>query len=511
MQEQVGSGVAVLDFDGDGRMDVYLVQCGGKSSGAKNQLYHQEADGTFRNVSEASGADLEGEGMGAFAGDVNNDGRPDLLVTEFGAARLLLCVGAGRFREVTPSSGIDNTRWATAASFLDYDRDGWLDIVVVNYLDYSPAQPCKDAAGKPEYCGPDNFAGTVTRLFHNRGKAGMGGRMFEDVTVASGLAAAPGPGLGVVCMDFDGDRWPDIFVADDGRANRLFMNRHDGTFREEASIRGIAFNAMGGTAGNMGVAPGDVDGDGMADLFVTHLVKEQHALWVQGPRGLFQDRTAALGLHQSSWRGTGFGALLADLDLDGHPDLMWVNGAVRRSHRAEPKHPRLSPEWHAYAQRYQVFAHREGRFQDISESNPDFSGMGLVGRGLALADFDNDGAPDLLSTSTAGPAQLFRNIAPRNGHWLKLRLLDTGAGGRDAIGAEVLIETGAQRHWRCLQPSSSYLTSNDPHLFFGLGKSARADRIRVSWPDGSESVYEDVPADQTLVLRKAAPAARALP
>jgi enediyne biosynthesis protein E4 len=378
--------------------------------------------------------------MGATVGDVNNDGRPDVLVAEYGAARLFLNRGQGKFTEETGIAGIANTHWATAASFFDYDRDGWLDLVVGNYLDYSPNHKCYDAKGTLEYCGPQNFPGTVTRLFHNLGsKAPAGQVRFEDVTVPSGIIRASGPNLGVLCADFDGDRWPDIFLADDGKPNRLFMNRHDGTFQEEATPRGLAYNSMGATAGNMGVAVGDVDGDGMFDLFVTHLAQEQHSLWRQEPRGLFLDQTAKFGLANPAWRGTGFGTVLADFNQDGHLDLAYVNGLVHRPAipSSLPLVEGLSPFWAPYAQRYQIFLNDgQGRFRDVTESNPAFSGRAAVGRGLACGDFDNDGALDLLATSAGGPAQLFHNVCSQRGHWLMLRIIDPALGGRDAYGAK---------------------------------------------------------------------------
>jgi hypothetical protein len=320
MPESIGSGGALFDFDNDGRLDIYLVHCVPPESNSANRLFHQEPDGHFRDVSQGSGLDVTGFGMGVAVGDVNNDGRPDVLLTEYGRTRLFLNRGGGKFSDVTATAGIENTRWATSASFFDYDRDGWLDLVIANYVDYSPTQKCPDSRGALEYCGPEKMAGTVTRLFRNLGRKPATPQLpkqdprnesveavrFEDVTVTSGLARKPGPALGVFCADFDGDRWPDIFVADDSQPNRLFINQRNGKFTEEAALRGLAHNALGGTAANMGIAPGDVNGDGLFDLFVTHLISEQPALWKQGPRGLFQDAAATMGLCTPSWRGTGF-------------------------------------------------------------------------------------------------------------------------------------------------------------------------------------------------------------
>lgn len=503
MWEQMASGGALLDIDNDGRLDLYLVHCGGTSSTSRNQLFRQDPDGTYRNVSEGSGLEVTGLGMGAIAGDVNNDGRPDVVLTEYGGTRLFLNQGNGRFSEIPRDDALDNPRWATAASFLDYDRDGWLDLVVVNYLDYDPARDCRDHTGAPEYCGPQDFPGTASRLFRNRGRQADGRARFEDVSVSSGLARAIGPGLGVWCADFDGDRWPDIFITDDGKPNRLFINRRDGTFSNEAAPRGIAYNAMGGTAGNMGIAPGDVDSDGLFDLVVTHLTHEQHAVWMQGPRGLFQDRVADVGLVRPRWRGTGFGTVLADLDLDGALDLAIVNGRVLRGTAAGPRLEGLHPLWHPYAERYQVFRNDgQGRLLDVSEANPDFSGRAGVGRGLAMGDLDNDGDLDLVATCTGGPTQVFRNVAPRQGHWLTLRATLPELGDRDAIGAEITVVAGGRTFWRLIQPSSSFLVSHDPRAHFGLGPAARVESIRILWPDGVEEEFPGVPSDQHLALRR---------
>src|SRR5438034_2332005 len=413
--------------------------------------------------------------MGVAVGDLNNDGLPEVLLTEYGNTRLFLNRGAGRFEEVTRSAGIENTRWATAAAFLDYDRDGWLDLVVVNYLDYSETVKCYDTRGKPEFCGPQGMQGTATRLFHNLGAGKDGSIRFEDVSVVSGLAKKTGPGLGVLCADFDGDHWPDLFIADDGMPNRLFINQRNGTFTEEAAQRGIAYNAFGSAVANMGIAFGDVDGDGFFDVFIPHVSWEQHALWKQGPAGLFQDQTTAMGLANLGQRGTGFGAVLADFDLDGALDLAFVNGRIKRASdsvadAAQSLLPGLDPFWRSYAQRNQLFINDgTGRFREISEANPAFCGHAAVGRGLACGDIDNDGALDLLIINAGAPAQLVRNVAPKRGHWVLVRAIDPGLGGRDAYGAEITVRAGARRWWRLVQPGYSFLVSNDPRVHFGLG------------------------------------------
>ena len=503
LPEQYGSGCAFLDFDNDNRLDIYLVHGAGTNSLSKNQLFQQQQDGTFRNVSDGSGLDVRGCFMGVTVGDINNDSLPDVLLTEYRGARLFLNKNGGKFQDITVAAGIENSRWSTTAAFFDYDRDGWLDLVIGNYLDYNPTLKCHDATGALEFCGPHNFPGTVARLFRNQGVQGGGSVTFADVTLISGLTRASNPALGVLCADFDGDRWPDIFFTDDGRPNRLFMNRRDGTFAEEAALRGLAYNGMGQTAANMGIALGDVNSDGLFDLFVTHLASEQHTLWVQGPRGLFMDQTASFGLVNPAWRGEAFGDVLADFDHDGWPDLALVNGRIKRGFDPAPRLEGLDAFWHPYAQRYQLFLHDgRNRFLDISLANPDFCGRAGVGRGLACGDIDNDGDLDLLASCTGGPAQLFQNVAEKRGHWLMIRAVDPSLGGRDAYGAELFVQAGEQRWWRLVQPCLSYMAAHDPRVHVGLGAAESVRSIQVLWPDGTEETFPGGPADRHIILRK---------
>ncbi len=505
----IGSGAALFDYDNDGQLDIYLIHNAGPASKSTNRLFHQEKDGRFRDVSAGSGLDIAGYGMGAAVGDINNDGWPDLLVTQYGGSRLFLNNGNGTFTEVTHESGLDLVLWGASACFFDYDRDGWLDLVLVHYVDYGAGRPCLDIVGRSEYCPPQVFPGTVTKLFLNRGRSPSDKKTsvhFEDVTVPSGLAKRPGPGLGVVCADFDGDGWPDILIANDRQANCLWINRRDGTFQEEGLSRGIAYNAEGQAQANMGVALGDVDGDGRFDVFITHLTEETHTLWRQTGPGLFQDRTVAAGLAASHWRGTGFGTVMADFNQDGAPDLAVVNGRIQHS----PPSPtttaedraRLGPFWIEYAERNQLFLNDgRGGFEDVSLANAPFSGVLGVFRGLAYGDIDGDGAVDLLVTSIDGPARLYLNVAPNRGHWLLVRVFDPAL-RRDAYGAEVTAIAGKQR-WKCwANPGSSYLCSNDPRFHFGLGETAQVDAFEVLWPDGTHERFDGCAADQAVELRK---------
>ena len=447
MPEIMGSGCALFDFDNDGRLDVYLVQNGGPG-GPRNQLLHQETDGTFKNVSVGSGVDVAGWGMGVAVADVNNDGYPDLLLTEYGRLRLFLNHGDGTFQDVTVEAGLegadssegaigpphaDSTRgplpWYTSAAFFDYDRDGWLDLVVTQYVAYDPGRVCTDEHGRLDYCGPSLFPGLVTRIFYNLGTSRHSTSKasaiphFEDVTARSGLSAAPGPGLGVICRDFDGDGWPDILVANDGKPNQLWINRHDATFVDEAASRGLSASALGQVQANMGIAVGDVNGDGRFDVFIPHLTEEPGALWMQTRRGFFAESAAARGL--ASRGATGFGAVLADFTNTGSLGLAVANGRVVRpapSATFDTASTSLAPYWRPYAERNALFANDgTGHFHDLSSSNPDFCAIPNVGRALAQGDIDNDGGVDLLLTTAGGEARLLRNVAAGRGHWLLVR------------------------------------------------------------------------------------------
>jgi hypothetical protein len=506
MPQQVGSGAALFDFDRDGRLDIYLLQNGGPK-GACSRLYRQMPNRTFKEVAN-SGLEIAGFNMGVCVGDVNNDGWPDVLVTQYDGIKLFLNRGDGRtFKDVTEQAGLHNPSWGASAAFFDYDRDGWLDLVVINYVDYDPTWPCKGDGGRQDYCAPKTFKGRVSRLFHNLGgreanneKSCLREIDFQDVTEKSGLGRLPGPGLGVMCYDFDGDGWPDILVANDGQANRLWINRHDGIFQEEAVRRGVAYNGMAQAQAGMGVALGDVDRDGLLDLFITHLPGEGNTLWRQGPRGLYRDSSSAASLVNTAWRATGFGTLLMDMDHDGHLDLAIANGSVRA--RANIKDDSLGPFWSAYGERNQLFHNRGGgQFEDISEENAPFCGAMNVARGLVRGDIDGDGAQDVLLTTIVGRARLFRNVAPKKGHWLEVRAFDP-LWKRDALGSEVSVSAGDRTCVSWLHPAESYLCSSEPVAHFGLGDAENVRRIEVVWPDGKRESFPGVSVDQRITLNR---------
>jgi enediyne biosynthesis protein E4 len=453
-------------------------------------------------------------------GDINNDGRPDVVVTRYdpqeGGVKLFLNNGNGTFTDITNDAGLSNPSWATSAAFFDYDRDGWLDLIVVNYLDYDPTWPCWGPQGSQDYCVPKTFPSRVSRLFHNLGVSLKGERRdagprglgtwkgFADVSDHSGLGRLPGPGLALVCADFDGDDWPDIFIANDGKPNHLWINQKNGRFREEALVRGLAYHGMGQAQAGMGIAWGDVDGDGLLDVFVTHLPEEANTLWRQGPPGNYADQSVTAGFLKSSARGTGFGTVFVDFDHDGALDLAVVNGHVLAL--AKVKEWSLGPFWSSYGDHNQVFrGDGHGHFENLSPHNKVFCGQLNVARALAHGDIDGDGAVDLLVTTIGGRARLFKNVAPNRGHWLQVRAFDPAL-HRDALGAVVRLRAGGKSLVSSLHSADSYLSSSEPIAHFGLGTVNRVDAVEIVWPDGSHEIFDNhrkgYDADRQLQLRK---------
>jgi len=529
--EIMGPGAAFLDFDQDGKLDCYLINSGAlqqvdnpPADVPANRLYRQQQDGRFIDVTSKAGLDDRGFGMGVAIGDINNDGYPDVYVTNYGPDRLYLNQRDGTFVDVSAKAGIDNDRWSASACFLDYDRDGWLDLFVTNYVDYQPYQPCYDAGGRLDYCNPALFPGTADKLYRNQSAEmvdpapdarDVDDVKFTDVSVPTGVADKAGAGLGVVSGDFNGDLWPDLYVANDGHANFAWVNQRDGTFREEAVLLGVAYDALGRGQGSMGIAVADINADSNLDLLVTHLEGESNALYATGATAGFQELSRDFGLADMSFPLTGFGVAFLDIEHDGDMDLAVANGRVRRS--PLPKSSRLQSGerdsasaasdkeniWTAYTEPNQLFTNLgKGRFELVDLTNDPFDRPHEISRALVYGDVDNDGDLDLLVTNVAGPTRLYHNESQKQGHWLSVRAIVKEWGGRDAYGARITV-VAAERHWtRLANPGSSYLSSHDPRVHFGIGSASRFDRMDVIWPDGTKETFAGGEADRHVVLTR---------
>ena len=445
-------------------------------------------------MTSASQLSIAAYGMGVTLADYDNDGWSDIYVLNFGPNELWRNNGDGTFSDVTQSSGSSDDGWSTSGAFADFDRDGWLDLYVVNYVDYTIAthHPCHTAAGLPEYCGPRSRHGVPDRLLRNRGDGS-----FEDVTTKSGIAQTTSRGLGITVGDFDGDGWDDFYVANDADPNQLWMNQGDGSFLDEALLAGCALNGEGLAEAGMGVSAGDFDNDGDDDLFVTHLVGETNTLYEQEAGGWFSDRSLRSGLGAPSWSSTGFGTAWLDYDNDGWLDLMVMNGEVRlirNQIRGVDPHP--------LRQRNQLFRGiGEGRFEDVSAIAGTAMALEEVSRAGVFGDIDNDGDTDVLVTNNRGVVRLLINQTGQDRRWLGLRLLD---GTRDALGAEVVVITEDQTFRRVVRPSGSYLASSDPPVLVGLGVNDTPVKVRVRWVDGTIEQWENVSINRYVVLHRGA-------
>jgi len=517
--EIMGSGGGLLDYDGDGDLDLYLVQGRMFRPDQKveealvpphhplpltDRLYRNDltvgSDGSRRirfvdvtrdsGLAGTSGArGATGFGMGVAVGDYDDDGDPDLYVTNHGPNQLWRNDGDGTFTDVTSLTGTGDPRWSVPALFLDFDRDGRLDLFVGNYVDAQVGNHklCHTAAAVRTYCSPSLFAPLPDRLYRNTGR----GR-FEDVTAAQGIDQAFGPALGAVAADFDDDGWIDLYVANDGQPNQLWINRQGRGFRDDALLAGAGVSSEGKPEASMGLDAADFDGDGDLDLFMTHLDRETNTLYVNEGGGLFTDRSVEMGLAQPSKRFTGFGTSWLDYDNDGDLDLLVVNGEVDvidELHRAGDPFP--------YEQPNQLFENLgDGRYREVTaEAGAPFQ-LSEVSRGALFGDLDNDGDIDLVITQNQGPARVLLNQVGQDRPWLGLRLL-TGDPGRDALGARVeLHRKGLSIQVRRVRTDGSYASANDPRVLFGLGDPASleahpVERVRVRWPGGR---VEDFPA-----------------
>ena len=508
--EIIGSGVALLDYDNDGKLDILVMQGAplgpGANPGAPKdactaRLYHNDlvvnADGSrvlkFTDVTEASRLCSRGYGMGVAIGDFDNDGCVDIFITHFGAPNQLFHNNCdGTFTDVTARAGVAGSgKWGASATFFDYDRDGFLDLYVTNYVDYriENNQKCYASTSARDYCAPSAYKPVPGILYHNRGDG-----TFEDVSVKSGITRAYGAGLGVVAADLNGDGWPDIYVANDGNPNQLWINQKDGTFKNEADMRGSAVNADGVAEAGMGVDIADFDGNGTEDIFLTHLTREKSTLFFNRGEGYFEDRSVEVGVAAPSIPFTGFGTVFFDYDNDGWLDIVAANGAV---HLIEEL--KTSQDPYPLQQKNQLFHNLgNGRFADVTASAGDVFQSLAVGRGLAAGDLDNDGGTDLVISNNNGPLRVILNKLGPAKPWLGLRLL---TGKRDAYGAKVEIRrAGMPTLWRRVRADGSYLSANDPRILVGLGDVSKIDSLTVHWPDGKQEAFTLPPTRQYTTL-----------
>jgi enediyne biosynthesis protein E4 len=523
--EMLPAGVALFDYDNDGDLDVFFVQ-GGMLGDTKavsqaiiqpaslplnGRLFRNDLqikpDGTrtmhFTDVTKQSGIDAHGYGMGVAAADFNNDGCTDLYVTNLGRNQLFRNNCDGTFTDVSKESGTDFAGWSVSAAFLDYDRDGWLDLYVANYVDWDirTDQKCTGLTGRRDYCTPAVYRPQRDRLFHNNRNG-----TFTDVTTTALPGGTFGPALGVATADFNNDGWIDVYVANDGRENVLWLNQRNGTFKNMALLGGAAVGADGRPKGSMGVDAGDFDNDGAEDLFTTQLPSEGASLYRNLGSALFEDMSAASGLGPKSRGYTGFGTAWLDFDNDGWLDLLIADGAIEAiKERGEEQFP--------YGERKLLFRNLgNGRFEDVTAQAGSTFQKFDVSRGAAFGDIDNDGDIDVVIANIHGPARLLINTIGNRKHWVGLRLLGgpegspssnrARAGGkRDMLGARVeVIRPNAPTLWRRARSDGSYASANDPRVLVGLGDATIRPTVRVHWPDGRLEEWPEVAIDTWTVV-----------
>ena len=493
-----GAGCGFLDYDNDGFLDIYLVQSGrdlkNPNAPAKpNRLYHNRGDGTFEDVTERSGAGDTGYGQGMACGDYNNDGFVDIYVANVGGPSVLLRNnGDGTFTDVTDKAGVANGQWAITPAFVDYDRDGLLDLFATNYVTWSVETDvtCRTSAGERDYCGPKNYKPARSILYRNNGDGTL-----TDVSERAGIHRAFGAGMGIVCADFNDDSLVDIYVANDTFPNQLWINRGDGTFEDEALRDGCAVNMGGEALSSMGTNVEDLDADGDLDLFTTNYNSQGSILYLQDKAGVFTDVSTRTRLFASTTARTGFGAGFLDLFNDGNLCLYIGNGAAGIGGAVD----RIGD---VYAQEDAVlkWSAESLTFEDISDLIGPCLDEAYVSRGVAVGDYDNDGAVDVLISNNGGPARLLHNQAAGDKHWLMVRCIGPD-GKRDAIGAKVLVTVAGKTRRRDVVVNYSYASACDPRIHFGLGPETVAEFVTVKWPGGGETTWDNVQADQVFVAR----------
>ena len=490
----MGPGCAFIDYDNDGYPDILLVN--GKDFPGHNlrhatpKLYHNNGDGTFTDVTARAGLAHEMYGLGVAVGDYDNDGWDDIYITGLGEARLFHNEHNGTFKDVTQTAGVNNTGFGASAAFLDYDRDGKLDLFVTNYVQWSEKNDlyCTLDGRHKSYCTPEDYKGDTPRLFHNLGQ----GR-FQDVTTQAGLYDPTSKSLGVAVVDYDGDGWPDLAVANDTERNKLYRNHHDGTFTEQAVQAGVALSEDGIARGAMGIDANDFDHSGYPSLAIGNFSNQMLGLYHNEGNRFFIDIAPSSSVGRASLLSLSFGLFFFDYDLDGRADLFVANGHI------EPDIARIQQQV-TYAQLPLLF-HNEGsgKFQEVGKQ-AGFTRR-IVARGAAYADIDNDGAPDILVTTNGGPAYLFRNAGGSRNNALRIKTVGTRS-NRDGIGAQVRLSAPGVSTVQTVHSGSSYCSASELTLTFGLGKALQADRVEIAWPSGRRDTFNNLKANSTYTLEE---------
>ncbi len=494
LPETLGSGCTFLDYDADGWQDILLVNSmdwpGHKRQRTTMKLYRNNRNGTFTDVTQAAGLDVEMYGMGVAVGDYNNDGFPDIFISCVGQSRLFRNTGKGTFRDVTKASGLFGKQGlSSSAIWFDYDRDGFLDLFVCNYVHWTAETDvfCSLDGKNKSYCTPEAYRGDTCWLYHNRGNG-----TFEDVTATSGIFDSSSKSLGVAMLDYDQDGWPDLLVANDTQPNKLYRNLHNGKFKDAAVEAGLAFSEDGKARAGMGVDVADYDNSGKPGIIITNFDNEMIGLYHETGQA-YDDVAMQTGLGAASRNTLGFGCVFFDADLDGLLDIAVANGHIDDTVR----HIRGNV---GYAQPAQLFLNLgRGKFRDIAGDIGGGYDLPKVGRGLAVGDFDHDGDQDLLLTTNNGPAYLYRNDQLSGNRSVRFRLIGTKS-NRDAIGANVRVFFNGQTELRVVRSGSSYLSQSELPLTFGLGKQDVIDRVVVEWPSGQSQEHQKLEAGKAYQL-----------
>ncbi|HXZ79088.1 MAG TPA: CRTAC1 family protein [Terriglobales bacterium] len=496
LPETLGPGCAFIDYDNDGNPDILLIN--GEDwpghphvPGSTMKLYHNNGNGTFTDVTAKAGLAVPIYGMGVAVGDYDNDGYDDIFVTALGQSHLFHNNRNGTFTDVTKQAGLwGPNEFSTSAAWVDYDKDGKLDLVVANYVQWSPETDltCTLDGTHKSYCTPESYKGASARLWHN-----LGNGKFEDVTRKAGLYDPTGKNLGIAILDYNGDGWPDIMLANDTQPNKLYLNNRNGTFSERGVQAGVAFNEDGVARAGMGTDAADYDRSGRASLVISNFSNQMMSLYHNEGNGLFVDEAAHSEVGKASLLTLGFSCFFLDYDLDGWPDMFVANGHIESD--IEKIQKRIK-----YKQPPHLFRNLgNGKFTDVSESLGAAFALPRVARGAAYADINNDGALDLLIMTNAGPALLFRNEGATN-HSLRVKLVGTKS-NRDGIGAVVRVTSGQDKQWQVLH-SGGYLSQSELVLTFGLGTSAKVNTVEVDWPSGQADRLSDVSAGQTITIQE---------